>query len=199
MKTFLIIFIILSVLLLIPCGIDAGYDGRAFHLYARFGFINLKLFPKKEKPLKPKPPKPAKDKKEKKKEKPPMGKDEIFALIKMGLKSLGRFKRRLSVNYLRLHYTAAAGDPFKAAMAYGLGSTFMGTVVPLAEGAFNIKERDFSVSVDFLAEKPVFDFRLITSIQIWEILYIAFAFGIDFLKHWLGKKKKGKQESKRKE
>ncbi|NLV86631.1 MAG: hypothetical protein GX025_05365, partial [Clostridiales bacterium] len=142
MKALLIIFIIFSVLLLLPIGIDGGYDGKAFRLYARIGLINIKLFPRRkkaQKPKKPKPPKPEKAKKAKKekKKKPPMTKDDIFALIKMGLKSLARLRRRLSVNYLRLHYTAAAGDPFNTAIAYGIGSAFMGTVVPLVEGAFN--------------------------------------------------------------
>ncbi len=198
MKALLIIFIILSVFLLLPIGIDGGYDGSAFHLYVRLGIINIKLFPRMKKAHKPKKPKPQKVKKDKKK-KPPMTKDDVFALIKMALKSLGHLRRHLSVNYLRLHYTAAADDPFNTAMAYGIGSAFMGTVVPLVEEAFNIKERDFGVSADFLAGKPVFDFRLITSIQIWEVMYIAFAFAMDFLKYKFRQKQKSKQESKRKE
>ncbi len=191
MKALIVILIVLSVFLLIPVGVNVGYDGSSLTLHARIGLISLKILPHKKKRKKPKKAKPKKVEteiqekpvKKQRKKKSAIGKDDIFALIKMGLKALGSFRRHLSIDYLRLHYTFASDDPFKTALGYGYGCAAMGSITPLVESAFNIKERDFSTSVDFLAEKPFFDFWITTSIQIWEILYIAAAFGIDFLKH----------------
>lgn len=196
MKALLIIILVLSVILLIPIGVDGGYDGRSFTLYARLGLINLKVFPRKKKP---KPLKAGKKLHPKKPKKPLPDKKEFLALLKMALKALGRFKRRLSVDYLRLHYTFASSDPFDAALGYGYSCAALGAALPLVENAFSIKERDFGCSVDFLSEKPILDFWVTTGIQIWEILYIAIAFGIDFLKHKLEQKKLSKETHNRKE
>lgn len=198
MKALLIIFIIIAVFLLIPLGINGGYNGSDLSLRARLGIISIKILPRKKKHKKPKKPKrkkapeqspPEEAANEPEAKKGGMSKEEIFALIKMGLKALSGFRRHLSIDYLRIHFTFASNDPFKTAMGYGYGCAVMGTLVPAVEAAFNIKERDFNTSVDFLAEKPYFDFWITTSIQIWEILYIAGAFGIDFLKHKLQQRK----------
>ena len=197
MKALLIILLVLSVIALIPVGVDGGYNKKGLRLFIRIGPFSLRLIPAGRlvasftKPDKPKKPKPIKEKsaEKKKPEKPKLSKDELFALIKMGLNALSRFRRKLTIDYLRIHITIAASDPFSAAMGYGAANAALSAIVPLAERAFNITEKDFSTSCDFLAEKTDIDFWLTASIQIWEILYVATAFGIDFLKHKRSEKK----------
>ncbi len=103
-------------------------------------------------------------------------------LAKLGLKTLGRLRRKLHVDYLRIRYTFASDDPFKTAMGFGYSSAVLGSIVPLFDNAFNITERDIGTSFDFLGEEPAFDCWLTLSIQVWEVFYISAAFGIDYLK-----------------
>jgi hypothetical protein len=178
--TLIIILIALAVILLIPVGVDGGYEQNGFELSARFGPFRFKIFPKKEKPKKP-PRKPVYEEKEPEKEKKPLDWDEILSLAKLGLKTLKRFRRRLCIDYFALHFTAAASNPFDAAMQYGKVSAAAGTVLPLLEEALKIRERDFDINVSFEKEKPELYLRLVATLQIWEILYIGLAFGAEYL------------------
>ncbi|MEG2814688.1 MAG: DUF2953 domain-containing protein [Oscillospiraceae bacterium] len=205
MKALVIIILVLSVLMLVPIGVDGGYDGKNLQLYARLGLINIRIFPQKKKKrikvnkaVRKKEEKPKKPQKPKKpKEKKSFGKEEIFGLIKMGLAALGRFRKKLCIDYLRLRYTHAANDPCDAAIGYGIASAVMGTIIPPLEAAFDIRERDFATAVSFVTEKPTIDFWLTATIQVWEIFYICAAFLADFIK--LKNKQKNKNADERKE
>ena len=85
---------LLLLLLLIPLGVDVGYEGGEFHLSAKAGGVLIQLFPKKpgeEKPEKEKKPKKKKEKKEpeeepqekepKKKRSLPFNRDELLELL----------------------------------------------------------------------------------------------------------------------
>ena len=206
MKALIIVLLVLTVLMIVPVGIDGGYNGKNLILGIKIGFFNIRVFPKKEKPIKleklkkpkkPKKPKEPHEEKEKEpKQKKPLDKEQIRSLIKFALKALGRFRKKLRINYLRIHYTFATSDPFATAMGFGASNAVMNTIVPLLDDAFVIDNRDIGTSFDFLSDKPVFDFWLTTTIQIWEILYIAIAFGFDLL---MMKIKQKRQERKRKE
>ena len=196
-------------LALIPVGVDGGYNADGPAAYLKLGFLSIKVYPPgrlvssimaaASKPKKPKKTKakPVTEEPEKeKKKKPKMTKDDIFALLKMALSALSRFRHKLSIDYLRLHVTIAADDPYKTAMAYGAANAALSAAVPLLDGAFNITEQDFGVSSDFLAEKTQIDVWLTASIQIWEILYVAAAFAIDFLKHKRKQKKDASEQTR---
>ena len=208
MKALLIILVVLSVLALIPVGVDGGYGAGGPLAYLKLGFFSIRVFPPGKlvasimkaasKPKKPKRKKvepieeePA----EPKKPKPKPGKDEIIALAKMALSALSRFRHKLSIDYLRLHVNIAADDPYKTAMAYGAANAALSAAVPLLDGAFNITEQDIGVSCDFLAEKMQIDVWLTASIQIWEILYVAAAFAIDFIKNKKKQKRDGSEHT----
>ena len=140
MKTLLIILVVLSVIALIPVGVDGGYNSKGLSLYLRIGIINIRAIPpgffvsgvtnRKPKTKKPKPPKAALTEKHKKPKKPKPSREEIFALIKLVLKALSRFRHKLTVDYLRLHFTAASGDPFSTAMSYGAANAALSAAIP---------------------------------------------------------------------
>lgn len=187
LKALVIVILILTVLLLIPLGIDGGYSGEKLILGLRVGFLNIRVFPGKLKPIKLKRPKKTIKEKEPKtgeieKEKVPLNRKELFRLAKIGLKALGRFKRKLHVDYLRIRYTFATDDPFSTAMGFGYSSAALGVIVPLIDSAFDIGERDIGTSFDFMSDKSSIDCWLTTTIKVWEVFYIAIAFGIDYLK-----------------
>ncbi|MEA4894784.1 MAG: hypothetical protein VB064_05940 [Oscillospiraceae bacterium] len=201
MKAFVIVVLILTVLMLTPFGIDGGYGGGKLVLGIRIGFLNLRIIPgrlTREKPAAPR--KTVKKKKSgaggKLKEKAPLDKKELVRIVKIGLKALGRLRRKLHVDYLRIHYTFASDDPFKTAAGFGYSSAALGAIMPLVEDAFIIGERDIGTSLDFLGDKPVFDCWITLKIQVWELLYIAAAFGIDYLilRLRLGKKDRIRKE-----
>ncbi len=197
MKALLIILLVLIVIGLLPVGVDGGYNADGFKLYIRIGPLNIRAVPAgglMSKLIKSKAKKPKKLMKkadlpheEEKPKKPRMTKEYIITLIKLGLKALGRFRRKLTVDYLSIHLTIAADDPFKTAISYGAVTATFYSAIQLAEKIFNITERDFGVSCNYLADKTAVNFWITASIQIWEILYVAAITGIEFFK--LKKKK----------
>ena len=68
-----------------------------------------------------------------------------------------------------------------AAMLCGLLMLLL-ALTPLAERALRIDERDIQTGVDFDAEHPRIDARIVCTIRIGQIVVIALAFGIGFLK-----------------
>lgn len=202
MKTLVVVLLVLTVLLLTPLGIDGGFNGKDLILGLRIGFLNIRILPKKKNHAeqniskKQKKPKPSRKKTGEKKPKKPLSRQELIALAKMTLKALGRFRKKLRVDYLRIRYTFASDDPYKTAMGFGASSAALGSILPLVESAFDIGERDIGTSFDFLSDKPVFDCWITTTIQVWEIFYIAIASGIDYLRFKIKQKRdvrKGKE------
>ena len=83
---------------------------------------------------------------------------------------------------------AAAGvclrrvGPYDTALAFGYVNAALGALTPLAERALRIDERDIQTGVDFQAERPRIDARIVCTIRIGQIVIIALAFGAGFLK-----------------
>lgn len=177
----LAIALVLTVLNLLPVGVDAAYADEAFSLAARVGPLRLRLLPKppdakpKKKPQKPKKEKP------KKKSAPPDIRT-ILVLAKLGLQALNRFRQRLRVQLLRLVFVSGAPDPYDTALAFGYVNAALGALTPLAERALRIDERDIQTGVDFQAGQPRIDARIVCTIRIGQIVVIALAFGVGFLK-----------------
>ena len=194
MLALIIILLVLLALMLLPVGVDARYDG-AVGLKVKAGPFRVTVLggKKREKPKKPEKPKPEKPKKEKK----PPDFGLILDLLKLGFRALGRFRRKLSVDFFAFRFTAAASDPYAAAMLYGRLCAAFETVLRLVGTAFRVTERDIALDVDFEAESPKIDTRLILTIQIWKILYIGLAFGAGFLR--LRLRRRGEQRAKERE
>ena len=170
----LAIALVLTVLNLLPVGVDAAYADDVFSLAARIGPFRLRLLPKPpdQKPKKKKPPKRS----------APPDIRTILALAKLGLQALDRFRQRLRVQLLRLVFVSGASDPYDTALAFGYVNAALGALTPLAERALRIDARDIQTGVDFQAERPRIDARIVCTIRIGQIVIIALAFGAGFLK-----------------
>ena len=129
----LAIALVLTVLNLLPVGVDAAYADETFSLAARIGLFRLRLLPKPPdaKPKKKKPQKPKKEKPKKKSAPPDIR--TILALAKLGLQALNRFRQRLRVQLLRLVFVSGAPDPYDTALAFGYVNAALGALTPLAE------------------------------------------------------------------
>ena len=133
-----------------------------------------------QKPKKKKPPKPKKEKPKKRSAPPDIR--TILTLAKLGLQALDLFRQRLRVQLLRLVFVSGASDPYDTALAFGYVNAALGALMPLAERALRIDERDIQTGVDFQAERPRIDARIVCTIRIGQIVIIALAFGAGFLK-----------------
>ena len=172
-------------LLLIRVGARLTLDSQGLALRLIAGPVRLKLLPKgEEKAKKPKKEKPEKretpapeEKKEKSKPKPKI--KITFELISSVLKAvgelLGRLRRKICIDKLVLHYTAAAADPADAAMTFGYASAGVGALMPVIENIFKVKERDVGASVTFDTDQSEIFLDAQLTLAIWEILYIVLA------------------------
>ena len=161
----------------------------AFSLAARIGPARLHLLPKAPdaKPGKARPKKPKK-KKEKKKSAPPDA-QMLFNLAELGLQALDRLRQKLHVRLLRLVFVSGAPDPYDTALAFGCVNAALGALTPLAERTLCIDERDIQTGVDFDAERPRIDARIVCTIRIGQIVAVALIFGVGYLKQKLQAKK----------
>ncbi len=174
-----IIFAVILLILCIPVGADAAFDGKTFSLKLVIGPLRLGVLPARAK--KEKRPKPPKEKKKKQtsetgaepKAKPKLKLDDILALARIGLAALGRFRRSLSLDVLTLHITAGAPDPYDAVMQYNYLNTGLGVLWPLLNRAFKIRERDVRTALDIGADGIAAEGCVKATLQIWEIFHIA--------------------------
>lgn len=198
MLALIIILVLLILFLILPVGVDAGYDGAVFSLKAKAGPVRIKLLPKKEKPPgaeekeKPKRKKEKKRKEKREEEHKPkqkLGLDDILELARIGLKALGRFRRSLSVDVFMLHMAAAASDPYDAVLLFGRVNAGLSALSPLLHRALKIREEDIRTCVDTEPGNLFLEARVVVTVQIWELLYIAFSAGFAALR-WLGRRKR---------
>ena len=180
-----IILILLILLLITPVGVDLRYDG-ALRVRLKFGILHFTLFPGKENKT---PKEKKKPEKEKKQPGPKPTLQEILELVRIALQALGRFRRRLSIDLLRLYVLVAADDPYDAVLRYGALNAGLGVLAPLAHNALKIRSEDVRTNVDVQGTKSSAECHVIATLQIWEILWIAICFACAFLS-WNGKRKK---------
>lgn len=184
----LAIALVLMLLNLLPVGVDAVYAEGAFSLAARIGPARLHLLPKAPdaKPGKAKTKKPKK--KAKKKSAPPDA-QTLLKLAELGLQALDRLRQKLHVRLLRLVFVSGAPDPYDTALTFGCVNAALGALTPLAERTLCIDERDIQTGVDFDAERPHIDARIVCTIRIGQIVAVALIFGVGYLKQKLQAKK----------
>ena len=195
-----IILVLLLLLLIVPVGADVRYED-AVTLKLKIGLLKVTLIPGK----KNKAPKEKKQKsgrkvgKAKEKPKQKLTVQDILTLARIGLDALGRLRRSLSIDVLRLHVRVSADDPYDAVIRYGALNAGLGALAPLAHQALHIRNEDVRTDVDVQGGEGDIDFRLQATLQIWEILWIALCAGFAFLKWNAQRKKSAKADKKVKE
>lgn len=98
---------------------------------------------------------------------------QLRTLLKIGLEALGDVKRRVCIDYLRVHYTIAGQpDPAMAALRYGGVYVGGGVVCILLEQYLKILERDVSAEVDFCSESSAVFAAASCSTRVGQMLVI---------------------------
>ena len=178
----LVIALLLTALNLLRVGVDAEYDGEGLFLRLKAGPVKITILPKRETPEKPekkeKPPKDDADgEKPKKKKKSPLTLPTLLKLVRPALEAAGSFRRKLSVDLLRLHARVGTSDPYNTAMTFAYLQSAVYGLQPLVERALNVKERDVWLTPDFTSDSIAAEGRLIGTIRIGQIAGIALVLG----------------------
>lgn len=180
MRLLLTAALILAALLLlgqIRFGAQVLYSSAGVKLKLKIGPVKITLLPQKEKkrpekkPKKPKKPKKAA-------EGPPLGPEEIIALVKqalpVALEAAGRLKRKIRVDRLYLDVAVGGEDPAAAATAYGGLSAAIGMIWPLVEQNLHVKDRRIRTRADFLETRTRVDLDAAATLTVGQAVALAF-------------------------
>ena len=190
----LITLLILALLAILPLGVSIVYDEDGAVIRIIAGPVKIKVFPlpkkdkKPDKEKKPKKEKTTTKKQEKSKKKPqasggtdaesPQKKGgpitDFLPLVKVLLKFLDGFRRKLRLNVLELKLIMAADDPCDLAVNYGRAWAAVGNLMPQLERIFVIQKRNIEVECDFTADKTLVIARLDLTITLGRLLSLVF-------------------------
>ena len=194
---------------ILPLGIHVRYTEAGFLLRVIAGPLKITVFPRKKKPKKqkakqkkqnaekspestdsgdnpPQPPKPLPEPKEK-----GGSLTRFLPLVRLGLKFLGDFRRKLRVDNLCLRLILAGDDPCDLAVNYGRVWAAASNLMPQLERLFVIKKRDIQVECDFTAEEISVIAHVDITITLGRLLTLAVVYGIRVLFEFLSMKRKG--------
>ena len=199
----------LLALAILPLGIRVRYNEAGFLLRVIAGPLKITVFPRKKKPKKqkakqkkqnaekspestdsgdnpPQPPKPLPEPKEK-----GGSLTRFLPLVRLGLKFLGDFRRKLRVDNLFLRLILAGDDPCDLAVNYGRVWAAASNLMPQLERLFVIKKRDIQVECDFTAEEISVIAHVDITITLGRLLTLAVVYGLRVLFEFLSMKRKG--------
>ena len=211
----LITLLILICLAILPLGVSVVYDEDGAVIRVIAGPVKFKVFPLPKKEKKPKKEKsPKKEKTAPKKQGKPKKKTatsgktgnaaaeqpkkkggpitDFLPLVKVLLKFLDGFRRKLRVNVLELKLIMASDDPCDLAVNYGKAWAAVGNLMPRLERLFVIKKRNIEVECDFEAARTTVIARLDLTITLGRIIATVVVYGVKALIEFLKIKNKRK-------
>ena len=200
---------VLLALAVLPLGVRIRYNDEGFVLKVIAGPLKITVFPGRKKPKKQKvkqkkqkaaqtagpavseekPPQPPKAQPEQKEKGGSL--TRFLPLVKLGLKFLGDFRRKLRLDNLYLRLILAGDDPCDLAVNYGRTWAAVGNLMPQLERLFVIKKRDIQVECDFTAAETCVVAHLDITITLGRLLALAAYYGIRVLFEFLSMKRKG--------
>ena len=197
---------LITLIMLIPIGADLRYEDEVIRVSAKAAGIKIQLIPKKkrepkpEKPEeKPKPepkPKEEKPKKEKKKRSLSFNAEEILDLLKLILKSFGRFGRKFRVERFVLHWTAAGSDPYLVARTFSVVNAGLSQLAPICTERFHCRDSSVWTDIDFVSDRMFFEFGLTMTIRIGQIVGTGLRIAAGALVILLRSRRRVKREEK---
>ena len=200
---------ILLALAVLPLGVRIRYNDAGFVLKVIAGPLKITVIPGRKKPKKQKvkqkkqkavqtaesagseerPPQPPKEQPEQKERGGSL--TRFLPLVKLGLKFLGDFRRKLRLDNLYLRLILAGDDPCDLAVNYGRIWAAVGNLMPQLERLFVVKKRDIQVECDFTATELCVVAHLDITITLGRLLVLALYYGIRILFEFLSIKRKG--------
>ena len=197
------ILLVLWLLCQLRIGATVDYSETGLVLSIKAGPFTIGILPAKEKPQKEKKPKPAKQKAVPSEEavKPKRSiKDTVAIVLKfvpLVGQAAGHLRRKIRIDWLKLHVIWANADPASAAIGYGAGNALLGTLWPVLDNNFKIKERDLRVDVDFERTNPTVTLNARATLTIGQSLSMGIRLGIQALKIYLGIRRDSQQNTEK--
>lgn len=200
---------IVLILAVLPLGVRVRYNSAGLILRVIAGPLKITVFPRKKKPKKQKvkqkkpkeeqnaEPSATEDKPPQPPEAQPEQKEKggsiarFLPFIKLGLKFLGDFRRKLRLDNLYVRLILAGDDPCDLAVNYGRIWAAVGNLMPQLERLFVIKKRDIQVECDFTASETCVVAHLDITITLGRLLALALVYGVRVLIEFLSMKRKG--------
>ncbi|MDY4507534.1 MAG: DUF2953 domain-containing protein [Candidatus Faecousia sp.] len=200
---------IVLILAVLPLGVRVRYNSAGLILRVIAGPLKITVFPGKKKPKKQKvkqkkskeeqnaEPSASEDKPPQPPEAQPEQKEKggsiarFLPFIKLGLKFLGDFRRKLRLDNLYVRLILAGDDPCDLAVNYGRIWAAVGNLMPQLERLFVIKKRDIQVECDFTASETCVVAHLDITITLGRLLALALVYGVRVLIEFLSMKRKG--------
>ena len=200
---------IVLILAVLPLGVRVRYNSAGLILRVIAGPLKITVFPRKKKPKKQKvkqkkpkeeqnaEPSASEDKPPQPPEAQPEQKEKggsiarFLPFIKLGLKFLGDFRRKLRLDNLYVRLILAGDDPCDLAVNYGRVWAAASNLMPQLERLFVIKKRDIQVECDFTAEEISVIAHVDMTITLGRLLTLAVVYGIRVLFEFLSMKRKG--------
>ena len=192
-----IAFAILFLLAILPLGIRIRYDSEGFLLRVLIGPVGITVFPLPAW-MKKRPGKPSKKKSEKKEntqkpsapaEKQGGSLSRFLPFVKLGLKFINDFRRKIRMDHLVLKLVLAGNDPCDLAVNYGRTWAAVGNMLTGLERVFVIKNREIDVQCDFTASETIILFSMDITITLGRVLGLLCVYAYRFLKEFIKMKK----------
>lgn len=198
MKVFLIILAILLLLGFLPLGGVATYCAEGLEVKLRIGPFRLRVYPPKPSEGKPKKVK-KKDKPEEAEKSSPLPKGGRLSLVRELLplvpETLGKLKRRLTIDTLRIQVTWGGSNPADTALGFGCANAALGILWSVLRENFKIKRHQLGCDVDFDAPAPTVYLQAGLSMTLGGLLLIGVPLLLRFLLLFLRWKKAHPQPS----
>jgi len=203
LKVLLVILLILFLIGLVRVGGSVEYSADGLLVKLRAGRLCFQIFPWK-KPEKPQKTKPKSDRKKAKSEpkneendqKSPTKKGGALELVKMALplvgEAAGALKRRIRIDRLFLDLTAGGRDAAVVAQTFGYANAAIGTILPIFQHNFDLKEYRVRTNIDFTAPAPIIYLNAAVSARIGQLVSFAIILGCKALRVYLAYKRQVK-------
>lgn len=203
--------ICLAALAVLPLGIRIRYNSLGLLLRVIAGPVKVTVYPRKKKTKrqKPKPAQkksgaeassePAKDRRTQPPQVPAKEKPaetggsltRFLPFVKLGIRFLGDFRRKLRLDNLYLRLILASDDPCDLAVSYGRTWAAVGNLMPALEGLFVIRKRDVQVECDFTSSETTVVIHADITITLGRLLVLAACYGVRAVKLYFAMKRKG--------
>ena len=176
----LIFALILLLVLLLPCGVCAGYGSNGVEAKLIIGPISVKLIPTgKKTPKKQNEKKKKFETHERVKEKGRL--TDFIPIAKLIFAFLSDFRRRMVIRDFRLKMILGGGDPYSISVNYGHYWAVLGNCMPHLESWFTIKNRNLEIECDYLASDTKVEASIDVRISVFTLLHMVLRHGIRIL------------------
>ena len=185
--TFLIILLSLLLIGMIPVGISAGYNNGDAQVAIVFGFLRFPLYPAESRKKKP-----SSAKKQKKEEfqshvqikKKKRNLTEYFPLVQVVFDFLKDFHAKLKIKDLRFKAILGGGDPCNLGINYGRACAALGSIMPILESYFTIKNRNIEIACDYTVDTTYISGYICITLNVFQLLAIIAYHGVRILRKY---------------